>query len=161
MSAARAPARPARHRPGRSFAGIFFVTFCGLIAVGSVLPVLPRYVRGPLGENDLESVIATTRGGSVQLAEHATLFGLGQALAVGASVDASRIAFDASTRVGALDSQLQVVPGGPVIATAEGTAFAATPVGLGVRSRTLGAHASDAVTLTSVKRPSPRYRAPS
>jgi len=103
----------------------------------------------PLGENDLESVIATTRGGSVQLAEHATLFGLGQALAVGASVDASRIAFDASTRVGALDSQLQVVPGGPVIATAEGTAFAATPVGLGVRSRTLGAHASDAVTLTS------------
>ncbi len=53
MSAARAPARPARHRPGRSFAGIFFVTFCGLIAVGSVLPVLPRYVRGPLGENDL------------------------------------------------------------------------------------------------------------
>lgn len=41
------------HRPGRSFAGIFFVTFCGLIAVGSVLPVLPRYIRGPLGENDL------------------------------------------------------------------------------------------------------------
>jgi MFS family permease len=41
------------HRPGLSFAGIFAVTFCGLIAVGSVLPVLPRYVRGPLGEGDL------------------------------------------------------------------------------------------------------------
>jgi MFS family permease len=40
-------------RPGRSFAGIFAVTFLGLIAVGSVLPVLPRYVRGPLDSSDL------------------------------------------------------------------------------------------------------------
>jgi MFS family permease len=40
-------------RPGRSFAGVFAVTFCGLVAVGSVLPVLPRYVTGPLGETDL------------------------------------------------------------------------------------------------------------
>ena len=30
------------------FAGIFAVTFCGLLAVGAVLPVLPRYVHGPL-----------------------------------------------------------------------------------------------------------------
>jgi MFS family permease len=41
------------HRPGVSFAGLFAVTFCGLIAVGSVLPVLPRYVRGPLDEGDV------------------------------------------------------------------------------------------------------------
>jgi MFS family permease len=36
-----------------SFAGIFAVTFLGLIAVGSVLPVLPRYVHGPLHSGDL------------------------------------------------------------------------------------------------------------
>jgi MFS family permease len=36
-------------RPGAAFAGIFGVTFCGLLAVGAVLPVLPRYVDGPLG----------------------------------------------------------------------------------------------------------------
>jgi MFS family permease len=41
------------HHPGLSFAGIFAVTFCGLIAIGSVLPVLPRYVRGPLDSTDL------------------------------------------------------------------------------------------------------------
>jgi MFS family permease len=35
-------------RPGVAFAGIFAVTFCGLLAVGAVLPVLPRYVHGPL-----------------------------------------------------------------------------------------------------------------
>jgi MFS family permease len=40
-------------RPGLSFAGIFAVTFLGLIAVGSVLPVLPRYVHGPLDSGDL------------------------------------------------------------------------------------------------------------
>jgi MFS family permease len=31
-----------------AFAGIFAVTFSGLLAVGAVLPVLPRYVHGPL-----------------------------------------------------------------------------------------------------------------
>ena len=35
-------------RPGVAFAGIFAVTFAGLLAVGAVLPVLPRYVHGPL-----------------------------------------------------------------------------------------------------------------
>jgi len=40
-------------RPGLSFAGVFAVTFLGLIAVGAVLPVLPRYIRGPLDSSDL------------------------------------------------------------------------------------------------------------
>jgi MFS family permease len=46
---AAAPAeRPADFRPGVAFAGVFAVTFCCLLAVGAVLPVLPRYVHGPL-----------------------------------------------------------------------------------------------------------------
>jgi MFS family permease len=40
-------------RPGLSFAGVFVATFCGLVAVGSVLPVLPRYIHGPLDSGDL------------------------------------------------------------------------------------------------------------
>jgi MFS family permease len=40
--------RPTGQRPGAAFAGVFAVTFCGLLAVGAVLPVLPRYVPGPL-----------------------------------------------------------------------------------------------------------------
>ncbi len=39
--------------PGVAFAGIFTVTFCGLLAVGAVLPVLPRYVHGPLGAGNV------------------------------------------------------------------------------------------------------------
>jgi MFS family permease len=51
----RAGSEPdSRHRrPGLSFAGVFAVTFLGLVAVGSVLPVLPRYIRGPLDSSDL------------------------------------------------------------------------------------------------------------
>ncbi|HST69600.1 MAG TPA: MFS transporter [Solirubrobacterales bacterium] len=53
MSATAAPAPERELRPGLSFAGVFAVTFCGLVAVGSVLPVLPRYVHGPLDSGDL------------------------------------------------------------------------------------------------------------
>src|SRR5262249_13842728 len=45
-TAAEPPAVVAR--PGVAFAGLFAVTFSGLVAVGAVLPVLPRYVHGPL-----------------------------------------------------------------------------------------------------------------
>ena len=48
-----APERARDPRPGRRFAGVFAATFCGLVAVGSVLPVLPRYIHGPLGSGDL------------------------------------------------------------------------------------------------------------
>ncbi|HET8954537.1 MAG TPA: MFS transporter [Solirubrobacterales bacterium] len=41
------------HRPGLNFAGVFAVTFCGLVGVGSVLPILPRYIHGPIGAGDV------------------------------------------------------------------------------------------------------------
>ncbi len=40
-------------RPGVAFAGVFAVTFAGLLAVGAVLPVLPRYVHGPLDAGNI------------------------------------------------------------------------------------------------------------
>ena len=49
--AARLARRPA---PAvAAFAGIFAVTLLALLSVGSVIPVLPRYVKGPLGEGDV------------------------------------------------------------------------------------------------------------
>jgi MFS family permease len=41
------------HRPGVAFAGVWAVTFSGLLAVGAVLPVLPRYVHGPLDAGNI------------------------------------------------------------------------------------------------------------
>ena len=51
----------ARHlSPARTaFGGIFVVTMLGLLSVGMTLPVLPRYVSGPLGAGDLEVGIVT------------------------------------------------------------------------------------------------------
>jgi MFS family permease len=43
---------PPTWRPGRAFAGVFALTFCGLLAVGAVLPVLPTYIKGPLGDGN-------------------------------------------------------------------------------------------------------------
>ena len=51
MTAPDGRSRPI-HRPGVAFAGVFAVTFCCLLAVGAVLPVLPRYVHGPIGAGD-------------------------------------------------------------------------------------------------------------
>jgi MFS family permease len=40
-------------RPGVAFAGVFAVTFACMLAVGTVLPVLPRYVHGPLDAGNI------------------------------------------------------------------------------------------------------------
>lgn len=55
MSRAGSRITPAR----TAFAGIFVVTALGLLAVGATLPVLPRYVKGPLGGSDFEVGIVT------------------------------------------------------------------------------------------------------
>src|SRR5688572_21799703 len=50
----------ARITPARTaFAGIFVVTGLGLLAVGATLPVLPRYVSGPLNGTDFDVGIVT------------------------------------------------------------------------------------------------------
>jgi MFS family permease len=50
----------AQRYPNRSaFAGVFAATLLCFLAVGAVLPVLPRYVTGPLGEGDFAVGIVT------------------------------------------------------------------------------------------------------
>jgi len=44
---------PSLPRSGFAFAGVFALTFCGLVAVGAVLPVLPGYVKDELGYGDV------------------------------------------------------------------------------------------------------------
>jgi MFS family permease len=43
----------------KAFLGIFVVTAFGLLAVGATLPVLPRYVRGPIDGSDFDVGIVT------------------------------------------------------------------------------------------------------
>lgn len=53
MSAVEAAPDAPVQRPGLAFAGVFAVTFACMLAVGTVLPVLPRYVHGPLGAGNI------------------------------------------------------------------------------------------------------------
>jgi MFS family permease len=53
VSAAPQNSQRGDRRPRLDFAGVFAVTFCGLVGVGSVLPVLPRYIHGPIGAGDI------------------------------------------------------------------------------------------------------------
>src|SRR3954468_19716657 len=49
-----APARVCAEHPFlAAAAGIFAATLCAFLSVGAVLPVLPRYVHGPVGAGDL------------------------------------------------------------------------------------------------------------
>ena len=49
-----------RLTPARTaFAGIFAVTALGLLSIGATLPVLPRYVKGPLGGGNFEVGLVT------------------------------------------------------------------------------------------------------
>src|SRR5690349_3465946 len=54
---ARSLVAPSRMRARHPFlaaaAGIFAATLCAFLAVGAVLPVLPRYVHGPVGAGDV------------------------------------------------------------------------------------------------------------
>ena len=50
----------ARFTPARAaFAGIFVVTGLGLLSIGATLPVIPRYVQGPIGAGDVSVGIVT------------------------------------------------------------------------------------------------------
>ena len=42
-----------------AFAGIFVVTGLGLLSIGATLPVIPRYVQGPIGAGDVSVGIVT------------------------------------------------------------------------------------------------------
>jgi MFS family permease len=54
------PTLDGRITPARAaFAGIFVVTLLGLVSVGATLPVLPRYVRGPIGAGDVAVGVVT------------------------------------------------------------------------------------------------------
>jgi MFS family permease len=50
----------ARISPNRAaFAGIFVVTGLGLLSIGATLPVIPRYVQGPIGAGDVAVGVVT------------------------------------------------------------------------------------------------------
>lgn len=54
-----APSRGDRSDPRLAFAALFTLTMLTMLSVGSTLPILPRYVQGPIGAGDVAVGIVT------------------------------------------------------------------------------------------------------
>jgi len=53
-------ARAVSTRPARTaFVGVFAAALLAFLGLGAVLPVLPRYVKGPIGAGDLAVGVVT------------------------------------------------------------------------------------------------------
>ena len=106
------------------------------------------------GSIDRSSVDADGFGGSVQVVEKSKLFGLGNQLLVGASIDMGRLTSKSSSELGLIDPTTFVVGGLGIILTDAGVAGAGDnvdsikPVDLGVRTNYYGFYVSDTVDVT-------------
>jgi iron complex outermembrane receptor protein len=106
----------------------------------------------PYGSLDRTRTDAVSWGGSIQASSDAALGRHGNFLALGASLDAARVTFNAASELGVIFPDLRVgpdgaVPGtGEIIRTAGNLAY--TPVGLRATTRFLGLYATDTFDLT-------------
>jgi iron complex outermembrane receptor protein len=105
----------------------------------------------PYGSLDRTHTDTLSWGGSVQASSDAPIAGHGNFMAVGASLDAAHVRFNAASELGVIFPDLRVgpdadVPGtGETIRTADNLAY--TPVGLSARTRYLGLYATDTFDL--------------
>jgi iron complex outermembrane receptor protein len=113
-----------------------------LASSGSPIPDLSRGGTVPIGENDGEIVHAYGRGIALQASNGRPLWGRDNRLSAGAAFDDASVGFESTAQVGVLDDQLEVQPGFAV-ATPEGAAWPAEPVGLSVAQRSSGLYATD------------------
>jgi outer membrane receptor protein involved in Fe transport len=106
------------------------------------------------GSIDRSSEDADGLGGSAQIVEKSKLFGLGNQLLVGASIDTGRLTSKSSSELGVIDPNSLVVGGLGVILTDAGVAGVGDnidsikPVDLGVRTNYYGIYISDTLDLT-------------
>ncbi len=115
---------------------------------GRPVPDLSQGGVRPIGENDRESLSATTYGASLQVASSAPLLGHPNQATAGLALDTSRVDFLSTVEVGVVDAGLVVQPSGYLVETPEGQAFNATPVALRSRQTTGGLYLSDTWDLT-------------
>jgi iron complex outermembrane receptor protein len=112
-------------------------------ADGQPLPDISQQGSQPIGQNDLESIAARSRGASLQVSGTASLSGLEHHYALGAAADFSRVDFQSRTQLGLINSQLLVQSTSLYADTPEGTDFSATPVSLLANNTYLGGYATD------------------
>jgi iron complex outermembrane recepter protein len=125
---------------------------------GQNIPDISNNGNVPIGENDSEVISAFGRGAAVQSTDTEQLYGLPNALTIGATVDYARLDFSSGTALGVLNPQLVVHPSNYIVDTTEteqnaaieagNTAISATPVGVQGFNRNVGVYLTDTVDLS-------------
>ncbi|MDE1923366.1 MAG: TonB-dependent receptor, partial [Gammaproteobacteria bacterium] len=115
---------------------------------GNAIPDISSGGAIPIGENDAEVIQSRGLGGSLQASESRRLFGHGNQIIAGVSLDSARVAYSSSAQLGIVDPNLMVLPSGLFVATSESSPFPATPVDVGSRSRYYGAYFTDTFDAT-------------
>ncbi|HEV2700429.1 MAG TPA: TonB-dependent receptor [Steroidobacteraceae bacterium] len=122
-------------------------------ATGGSLPDISDDGANLLGENDVEQIDAWSRGVSFQVANKGSYFGHDNELAAGVSLDYSSTSFYTGAQIGALNSQLVVLPSALLVYTPEDSAAAAdfgdpVPVSVDSVNKSLGYFISDTFNVT-------------
>jgi iron complex outermembrane receptor protein len=123
-------------------------------AAGAAIPDITNGGANIIGQNDFERISTDGLGGSLQLTSNHTLFGFGNAFAVGAAFDTAETHFFSGTEVGILNSQLTVLPG-PQVFTPEnsvdsnGDLVNSTPVSLNANNKYYGFYLTDTFDINS------------
>ncbi len=123
-------------------------------AAGQILPDISEGGSLPIGENDYEEIHAYGRGGSLQATDSASLFGLPNHFATGATVDYAKLGFFSGTQVGVITPLLLVAPSDLIVDTPESSPANAefgdaTPVFLRAFNKYYGFYLTDTLDLTS------------
>ena len=117
-------------------------------ADGSSVPDISQGGTVPIGQNDGEFIRSVGLGGTLQATATGDLFGHGNLLVVGGSLDHADVDFQSTAELGVIDPSLLVTSSGLFVNTPENTGFTATPVALRSTSDYYGLFASNTVDVT-------------
>jgi iron complex outermembrane recepter protein len=125
-------------------------------SAGALIPDITNGGANIIGQNDFENITSNGLGGSLQLTSSHSLFGHGNAFAVGATFDTASTNFFSGTEVGVLNSELTVLASGLFVFTPENTVDsngdqnAATPVSLNANNKYYGFYLTDTFDVSSL-----------
>ncbi|HEV2334143.1 MAG TPA: TonB-dependent receptor, partial [Stellaceae bacterium] len=115
---------------------------------GAPIPDISAGGTIPIGQTDLETIHAVGLGGALQATYTGRVLAHDNNFVFGGSIDHSKVDFQSSAGLGAINSLLQVVPAGFLVDTAENSGFIATPVGLGATNNYYGIFLTDTFNVT-------------
>jgi iron complex outermembrane receptor protein len=122
-------------------------------SAGQTLPDISDGGAVLIGQNDYESIHAWGRGATLQVTGNGAIFGRTNQITLGAALDYASTNFFTGTQIGALNSQLLVLPSNLIVDTPEDSPGAAangdpTPVSVDSINKNLGIYLTDTFDVT-------------